>query len=93
MGSLGLDSSLPGRNLLLVNSLLPQGSFLGLLLFNGRFFVRVLLDADTIKGACTQGNLAHNVWHVGVACKDSLDRVAVAIPRPVEKVVVPLTTR
>ena len=37
--SLGLGSSLPGHNLLLVNSLLPQSSFLGLLLFYRRFFL------------------------------------------------------
>ena len=46
-----------------------------------------------ISGGRTQGNLAYNIWHTSVTGHDSLDRVAVVVPRPVKKVVVPVTTR
>ena len=40
---LGLDGSLPSRDLLLVNSLLSESCFFGLLFFDRRFLARVLL--------------------------------------------------
>ena len=91
--SLGLCSSLQSRNLLFVDGLLLQGSFLGLLFFHRRFFARVLLGAETISGGHTWGNLAQRVWHAEFSGQDPLLGVAVVIPRPVEKVVMPLTTR
>ena len=78
--SLGLDRSIPSRNLLLVDGLLPESCFFGLLLFHSWFFARVLLDADTINGGRTQGILAQHVWHAGVAGQHPLDGVAVAVP-------------
>ena len=48
---------------------------------------------DLTNGGRTWGILGQHVPHAGVAGQHPLDRVAVAVPRPVEKVVVPLTTR
>ena len=50
-------------------------------------------SCDFLNSGRTRGTLAQYVWRAVVAGQDLLDGVAVAVPRPMEKATVPLTTR
>ena len=48
---------------------------------------------DLLDGGRTWDILAQHVWHAIVAGHDPLDGVAIAVPRPMEKAIMPLTSR
>ena len=54
--------------------------------------MNTISSLDLLDGGRAQGTLAQYIWRAVVAGQDLLDGVAVAVPRPMEKAIVPLTT-